>query len=104
VILLIGENTGSAAEGFAWLMKLKTHAVLMGRRTAGELLSSEEFELAHGWKVVLPTAGIWGPDGENFGDKPVQPDFTVPTSRQDLCDGRDPAVEQAFDRLVARAG
>lgn len=103
VILLIGENTGSAAEGFAWLMKLKTHAMLMGRRTAGELLSSEEFDLGHGWKVVLPTAGIWGPDGENFGDKAVQPDATVPTSREDLCAGRDPEIEQAFERLTTRA-
>lgn len=103
VVVLIGENTGSAAEGFAWVMKLKTEATLLGRRTSGELLSGEEFDLGHGWKVTLPTAGIWGPDGVNYGDKPVQPDNTVPNSRADLCSGRDPEIEAAIDRLLVRA-
>lgn len=102
VVVLIGENTGSAAEGFAWVMKLKTEATLLGRRTSGELLSGEEFDLGHGWKVTLPTAGIWGPDGVNYGDKPVQPDNTVPNSRADLCSGRDPEIEAAMDRLLLR--
>lgn len=103
VIVLIGENTGSAAEGFAWVMKLKTNAVLMGRRTEGALLSGEEFPMGGGWTLTLPTAGIWGPDGVNYNDQAVQPDFTVPTSRQDLCAGRDPEIEQAMDRLQGRA-
>jgi len=99
VVVLIGENTGSAAEGFAWVMKLKTNAELLGRRTSGELLSGEEFDLGHGWKLTLPTAGIWGPDGVNYGDKPVQPDNTVPQSRADLCQARDPEIEAGVDRL-----
>ena len=103
VVVLIGENTGSAAEGFAWVMKLKTNAVLMGRRTEGALLSGEEFEMGGGWVLTIPTAGIWGPDGVNYNDQAVQPDFTVPTSRQDLCAGRDPEIEQAMDRLLGRA-
>lgn len=103
VAVLIGENTGSAAEGFAWVMKLKTHAVLMGRKTAGALLSGEDIELGGGWVLTIPTAGIWGPDGVNYGDRAVQPDQTVPTSRNDLCAGRDPEVEAAIDRLLARS-
>jgi carboxyl-terminal processing protease len=100
VAVLIGENTGSAAEGFAWIMKLKTHADLLGRRTSGELLSGEEFDLGHGWRLTLPTAGIWGPDGVNYGDKAVQPDNTVPNSRADLCSGRDPEIEAGMDRIL----
>jgi hypothetical protein len=45
VVVLIGEDTGSAGEGFAWLMRLRTHARLIGRKTAGALLSSEPFDL-----------------------------------------------------------
>lgn len=101
VVVLIGENTGSAAEGFAWLMKLKTHAVLVGRRTAGALLSGEDFDLGHGWTITVPTAGIWGPDGQNYGDKAVQPDAIVPTSRADLCGGRDPELQAGMDRLFS---
>jgi carboxyl-terminal processing protease len=101
VVVLIGENTGSAAEGFAWVMKLKTHAVLMGRRTEGALLSGEEFELGSGWRLTVPTAGIWGPDGKNYGDKAVQPDAIVPTSRADLCAGRDPELQAGMDRLFS---
>ncbi len=104
VIVLIGEDTGSAGEGFAWHMRLKTEATLMGRKTAGALLSSERIEIGDGWTLVLPVHGIWAPDGGNYGDKPVPPHVVVPQSRNDLCAGRDPELEAAIDRLMGRRG
>ena len=102
VVVLINEETGSAAEGFAWHMRLKTHAHLIGRRTAGALLSGETFDLAYGWKVVVPTAGNWAPDGQNYGDRAVPPHLVTPQSRADLCAGRDPDLDAAMDRLLGR--
>jgi len=92
VFLLIGPGTGSAGEGFAWYMRLRTSARLIGRRTAGALLSSESVEIGQGWSVTLPVHGLWGPDG----DRAVQPQVEVAWSRGDLCSGRDPDLETAL--------
>jgi len=96
VYVLVGEDTGSAAEGFAWFMRERTHAMLIGRVTAGELLSSETFEIGAGWSVVVPVHGLWGPDGTDYGDRAVPPDREVAWSRDDLCSDRDPGLETAL--------
>lgn len=95
VVVLISDETGSAAEGFAWIAKLKTKARLIGRRTPGVLLSGETFEVGDGWRLTIPTSGLWGPDGQDFGDKGVDPHEVVPFTRADLCAGRDPDIERA---------
>jgi carboxyl-terminal processing protease len=101
VFLLIGPDTGSAAEGFAWYMQLRTKAQLIGEQTAGALLSSDTFELPDGWRVTIPVHGIWGPDGTDFADRALTPDVQVATTRADLCTGRDKVVETAM-RLVGK--
>jgi carboxyl-terminal processing protease len=100
VVVLVDHETGSAGEGFAWMMKRMTHATLVGQETAGVLLSGQEFDLPDGWKLVVPVHGLWSSDGTDFRDRPVQPDIVLRRTRADLCSGRDPDVEQAL--LVLR--
>jgi carboxyl-terminal processing protease len=104
VYVLVGEETGSAAEGFAWYMRERTHAVLIGRVTAGALLSSETFEIGEGWSVVVPVHGLWGTDGTDYGDRAVPPDKKVAWMRDDLCSGRDPDVETALSLAMGEQG
>ena len=101
VAVLIGPETGSAAEAFAWLMRERSQATLIGRETAGALLSSETVALPGGWSVVLPVAGIWGPDGQDYGDRPVPPHIEVPWSRASACAGSDPDLQRAFELIEA---
>lgn len=101
VFVLIGPDTGSAAEGFAWYMQLRTKAQLIGEQSAGALLSSDTFDLPEGWSVTIPVHGIWGPDGTDFADRALTPDLQVLTSREDLCTGRDKVVDTAL-RLAER--
>jgi carboxyl-terminal processing protease len=96
VVVLIGPETASAAEGFAWVMRLRTNAKLVGRRSQAALLSADRFEFAPGWRVRVPTAGVWAPDGEDYGDRAIDPDVTVPVEPGPLCAGRDPALERAL--------
>lgn len=96
VTVLIGPRTGSSGEAFAWGMKLLTPARLVGRTTAGALLSEETFGLVDGWTVTLPNYGLWGPDGRSYVDRPVTPHEPVATTRADLCAARDPDMEAAF--------
>ncbi len=105
VVILIGPETGSAAEGFAWGAKERSDAVLVGRQTAGVLLSSERFDLPGGWRVTLPVHGNWGPDGRDFGDQPVPPDVNTIRTREVICRGEDAdlvagvrTLEQAWQR------
>lgn len=89
VVVLIGPETGSAAEGFAWGLREQTKAVLVGRDTAGALLSSQPFDLSLGWRVTLPVHGNWGPDGRDFGDRAVPPHITTELTREAVCRGED---------------
>ena len=101
VTVLMGPRTGSAAEGFAWMMKLATHGRLIGRPTAGALLRGDTLKLADGWQVTVPVVGLWGPDGEWFGDRRAEPHVPVEWTEQDICAGRDPDLVKAFEHIDA---
>lgn len=100
VVLLIGPGTGSAGEGFAWGMKTWSSARLVGAPTAGAILSGEDFDVAPGWGLTVPTAGHWSLSAENLNDKPVTPHESVPETRADLCAGRDRGAERAMAILT----
>jgi carboxyl-terminal processing protease len=96
VVVLIGPETASAAEGFAWVMRLRSKATLVGRRSQAALLSADRLEFAPGWRVRVPTAGVWAPDGQDYGDRAIEPDVPIPVDATALCEGRDPALERAL--------
>lgn len=101
VVVLISGDTGSAGEGFAWVMHGFAKAPLVGRKTAGALLSGETFDLPEAWTVTVPVQGLWGPDGTDFRDRPVSPDVTVKWTRDDLCSGHDPDIGEALKLLTS---
>mgnify|MGYP001336632003 CR=1 FL=1 len=90
VVILTGPETASAAEGFAWGAREQTRAVIVGRDSAGALLSSDRFDLPGGWSVTLPVHGIWGPDGRDFGDQAIRPHVRTTWSREGVCRNEDP--------------
>lgn len=99
VVILIGPETGSAAEGFAWGAREQTDAVLIGRETAGALLSSQSFDLPDGWRLTIPVHGNWGPDGRDFGDRKVPPHIATTLTRDAVCRGDDVDLSQATRAL-----
>ncbi|MBV9992887.1 MAG: hypothetical protein JOZ72_16535 [Alphaproteobacteria bacterium] len=99
VVVLIGEDTGSAAEGFGWSMRTVPGVTFVGRRSAGALLSADRFDLPGGWTLTVPVQGIWGPDGVDYRDRALDPDIAVTWTRADLCSGRDPDIAAALKLL-----
>jgi C-terminal processing protease CtpA/Prc len=91
-IILVNEETASAAEGFAWVMKTLKAGTLIGQPTAGELLGGERFDLPGGWTLTLPTHAVWGSQGNRYVDQSTPPDIEVKWRRQDLCEGHDPDI------------
>jgi carboxyl-terminal processing protease len=102
VYVLIGEDTGSAAEGFAWYMRLHTDAMLIGRQTAGALLSSDNFPIGDGWSVTVPVHNGWGADGEDYADRAVPPHVEIERKREDLCSGQDSDLAKAMSLAIGR--
>ncbi len=96
VVVLIGGDTGSAAEGFAWGMRALPQVKFVGRATAGALLSAQDFDLPGGWTLTIPVQGVWGPDGADYRDRAVAPDIAVAWTRADICVGRDPDIAAAL--------
>lgn len=99
VAVLINEETASAAEGFAWHIKLRTRSTLIGRKTAGALLGAEYFTLPGGWRLGVPTHSGWGPDGKPVIDEPVLPHIETKWSLKDICTGTDPDMAKALETV-----
>lgn len=102
VVVLVGPETGSAAEGFAWGVREQTGAVIVGRPSAGALLSSDRFDLPEGWSVTLPVHGTWGPDGRDYGDQVVPPHVPTTWTRQAVCRNEDPDLARGVEMLEER--
>lgn len=102
VVILSDGTTASAAEGFIAYMTQRAGAVSVGRKTAGQLLTSNTFHMVNGWTLVVPIAVPLGPDRKLFKDTPLAPQEPVNWTRRDVCDGRDPDVERAVAVLTRR--
>jgi C-terminal processing protease CtpA/Prc len=100
IVILTNGATASAAEGFVAYMRYAARAKVVGRTTAGQLLTSNTFSLPNGWQIVVPIAVPIAPDGNWFKDTPLAPDFEVKWTHQDVCDGRDPDIIKALEILA----
>jgi carboxyl-terminal processing protease len=98
VVLLVDERCGSTTEGFASVVKETRAATLIGRRTAGAMLSSVEVPIIGGWTLRLPEADFRTPSGRRVEGTGVEPDISVP--KQLLGDGD---LERALSFLQTSA-
>jgi len=101
VVVVISGETASAGEGFAIMMRELAGAKLIGRPTAGYLLSSDVVTLAGGWRLTLPVDGVWAPDGRDYADKAIAPDVLLPRAAADVCRADDPDLAKAVELLTA---
>jgi C-terminal processing protease CtpA/Prc len=54
IAILTDQNTGSAAEAVAAILKESRGAVTIGERTAGAMLSAVDVMVAPGWRLRYP--------------------------------------------------
>jgi carboxyl-terminal processing protease len=100
VILLVNQETASAAEGFVWGMKGRPGVTVIGQSTAGAIVGAEDFSIPGGWTLTLPTHAAWGSDGNLFRDQKTIPDLLVPESRASLCRHEDAVLDAAVGVLL----
>lgn len=79
VYLLIGPETATAAEEFAYTLKQLDRATLIGETTAGKANPGTGQRLSDHFWMFLPTGQVLNPvTGENWEGSGILPDFKVP--------------------------
>lgn len=102
IVLLVDEFSHSAAEMVAAFAKENQLAVLVGNRTAGEVLGGANFRVGNGYYLRMPIAGWYTWKGFCIEGSGVAPDFAVDLEVAELSAGGDPQMDRALD-TVARA-
>ena len=97
VVLLINEHTHSAAEMVASFAKQNRLAILVGSRTAGEVLGGANFILPGGYVLRMPVAGWYTWQGECIEGTGVEPHIAVENSPESLAAGCDDQLEKASE-------
>jgi carboxyl-terminal processing protease len=94
---LIGEGTGSAKEVFAHMMKASKRAKLVGRRTAGKLLTGNAVRI-NSWAIMLIPQSDVLLDGKRIEGAGIEPDIVLKTEYGP--NGEDRVVDEALQALT----
>jgi C-terminal processing protease CtpA/Prc len=103
LIVLIGNNTGSAAEDFLIsLDDIKGRAVTIGEPTYGSTGQPLNFSLPGGGSARVCTKRDTYPDGREFVGYGIKPNIEVKRTITDLVRGKDAVLEKAIEVLNAK--
>jgi carboxyl-terminal processing protease len=104
VVILTDNSTGSAAEIFSHVLQHHKRATVIGRRTAGAVIVSRNYELPGGGRLQVPVSDYIGADGRRLEGRGVTPDVALPSpTLADLRTHHDPDLEAALHALQQNA-
>jgi len=83
IVILVDNDTGSAAELFTGIMQFRGRAVVLGVNTAGQILLKSMFPMDDGSMVALVTARGYYPDGSVFSFDGITPDKIISGAPKD---------------------
>ena len=98
-IVLINENSASAAEIFAGAVQDHKVGTLVGVTTYGKGIVQKPFLLDDGSVIKLTISAYYTPDGKNIHGKGIKPDVTVEQPKEAK---EDLQLEKAME--ILRAG
>jgi len=96
VVVLVDRGTASAAEIVSGAIKDRKRGTVVGTRTFGKGVFQEVQPLSNGGLLDITVGEYFLPNGENIGNKGVQPDVKA---RDDVETERDEALPVALDEL-----
>ncbi|GAB4189337.1 MAG: S41 family peptidase [Roseiflexaceae bacterium] len=99
VYVLTSSRTFSGAEEFAYNLKARGRAVLIGERTGGGAHPGDRYRLAAHFEVFIPTGRAINPiTGSNWEGSGVEPDIAVPQEQ-----AYELAYGEALRRVITEA-
>ncbi len=98
-VLLIGNNTASAAEDFLIAADNQKHMTKIGEPTFGSTGQPMLFDLPGGGSARVCTKKDTYPDGREFVGLGIQPDIFISKTLTDFKNNNDPALQKAIEFL-----
>ncbi|MDQ8029695.1 MAG: S41 family peptidase [Brevundimonas sp.] len=99
VAVLVDSDSRSAAELTPAALQEARRAVVIGERTAGAVLISQDTRLPDGGRLTLSRSDFVTSGGVRLEKRGVTPDVEASISREDRREGRDPALDTAIRSL-----
>lgn len=99
IIVLTSNNTVSAGDLQAMLLKNLPNATLIGETTFGIFSEGIPRTLPNGWQFTLSTQRLSSPDGESYEQKGITPHMAVTPDADQLQQGHDNMLEAALSYL-----
>ena len=103
VAVLVDGDSRSAAELTPAALQEAGRALVVGVRTAGAVLVSQESRLPDGGRLTLSRADFVTSGGVRLEKRGVTPDREAPLTREDRRAGRDPTLDEAIRLLAGQA-
>ncbi|SHG53674.1 carboxyl-terminal processing protease [Thermosyntropha lipolytica DSM 11003] len=100
VVVLINEDTASAAEILAGALKDNQRAVLVGRTTFGKGLVQTVYPLRDGGALKLTTQKYFTPSGTDINEVGIHPDYEVEKGEKDKDKELDKALEIIKKQII----
>ncbi len=104
VVVLANENSYSDAEVFPYAFQKVGLGPVIGVRTPGGVIGTNDITLSDGSTLRIPRVGWFGIDGKDMEGFGVQPDIVVEETPEDRANGRDPQLEKAIETLLEKLG
>jgi len=96
LVVLIDVTTGSASELFAACLQALKRAVVVGDRSPGSVMESDNLRFQNGAVFMYPVAQLSTPDGTVLEGHGVIPDIEVGLKREMLLKGIDSQLDSAM--------
>lgn len=103
VAVLVDGDSRSAAELTPAALQEARRAIVIGERTAGAVLISQDTRLPDGGRLTLSRSDFVTSGGVRLEKRGVTPDVEAVVTRQDRLEGRDPALDAAIQALGGHA-
>ncbi len=81
IYVLVNKHTASTCEPLVYGLKREKRAIIIGEKTAGEMLNGEKFQIANNMRLWIPTADFYTVDGLRIDKVGVEPHVKVKPDR-----------------------
>lgn len=99
IVLLTSNQSMSATDVFALVMKDLPYVTIIGDDTQGIFSEVKEWKLPNGWYYTLSTRKYLGKDMINYEGVGVSPDIKILNTKKDVENGIDPLIIEALKVL-----